>query len=105
VRPFTGTITIGANRQAGGSQLAGATPICKQRIVSPIPAPVTLVKGGSLVLRVDPRALFVNVDFAALLPSSEGYAFSDDSSDQPSANLYQNMHSAGGLYTFSWAAR
>jgi len=102
VRPFTATITIGANRRAGGSALAGANPICKQRIVSPIPAGVTLGEGGSLLLRADPRGLFVNVDFAALAPSSSGYAFSDDSSDQPSANLYQNLRAAGGVYTFSW---
>jgi hypothetical protein len=62
-----------------------------------------------LVLRVDPRQLFVNVDFGALQPlkaSSGVYTFSDDPASagytQPSRNLYQNLHSAGGLYIFSW---
>jgi hypothetical protein len=81
--------------------------------VTPIPTPdVTIQREGGLLLRVDPRLLFVNVDFAALGKFSSGYGFSDDPSQadptsplyysQPSANLYQNIHSAGSLYRFSW---
>ncbi len=102
VRPFTGRITIGANRQARGTTLAGANPICKQRIVSPIPTAVGVSAHGKLVLRVDPRALFVNVDFGALALVGSAYAFTDDSSDPPSLNLYQALHAAGDLYRFEW---
>lgn len=106
--PFTARITIGANRQAQGVAVAGAAPICKQRIVSPIHAPITVKNTGGLVVRIDPRLLFVNVDFAALQKSGDSYAFSDDptsaSYTQPSQNLYQNLRSAGALYTFSWSS-
>jgi len=101
---FTGTITIGSNRAPGDSTaLAGANPICKQRIVSPIPTSVTPVKGGSLLLRIDPREpLFTNIDFGSVPPPSGAYTFFDDSSDQPSLNLYNNLRSSGP-YHFEWA--
>jgi hypothetical protein len=48
----------------------------------------------------------VNVNFALLAPSGSVFAFSDDPTSaaytQPSRNLYQNLHSGGGLYTFGW---
>lgn len=109
-RPFTGKITISSNRQASG-QVAGANPICKERIVSPIETRISVERTGSMLLRIDPRLLFVNVDFAALPLTEDGYAFSDDpTSDdytQPSINLYWNLHSGGSLgspslYVFSW---
>jgi len=112
--PFTANITVGANRQSSGSVLAGASPICKERIVSPIPTSVVVGTTGGLLLRVDPRFLFLNVDFRVLTKSSGTYSFSDDpnsaSYTQPSRNLYQNLHSSGvlgqsaSLYTFSWTA-
>jgi hypothetical protein len=105
-RPFTGTITIGANRIAGGTDAtnAGASPICKQRIVSPIPVSIDLSQGGSLRLRVDPYYLFPNVDFSALPAHEGGFAFTDDvkSEDQPSINLYRNLRAALRLYTLEW---
>ena len=105
-KPFTGTITIGSNRiqTSADATQAGAAPICKQRIVSPIPVFITLQKTGSLVLRVDPRFLFVNVDFSALEPFGDGFGFTDDVTrkDQPSLNLYNNLRSAGRLYAFEW---
>jgi hypothetical protein len=113
VRPFTGRITISTNRQQAGGASAGASTMCKQRIVTPIATPgLVLQQEGGLLVRIDPRALFVNVDFGALGKTRDGYAFSDDPSDidpaspsyygQPSVNLYQNLHAAGGLYTFAW---
>jgi|CZKU01.1.fsa_nt_gi hypothetical protein len=106
VMPFEGKLTIGANRQASGSAAAGADPICRQRIVSPIPTSVVVGSTGGLLLRVDPRLFFVNVDFSQLAKFSDSYGFSDDPTSagytQPSLNLYQNLHSAGRLYTFSW---
>jgi hypothetical protein len=116
VRPFTGQLTISTNRQQAGGASAGASTMCKQRIVTPIPTPgLVLQHQGGLLLRIDPRVLFVNVDFGALAKVPGGYAFSDDPSEidpaspsfygQPSVNLYQNLHAAGGLYTFAWDAR
>jgi hypothetical protein len=95
--PFTGSITIGANRAA--SQFSGGSRICKQRIVSPIAASLEPRAGGRLRIVVDPRLLFVNVDFTA--PATGAYTFPDDSSDQPSRNLYQNLH-ASAPYRFEW---
>ena len=113
VRPFRGQITISSNRQESSGTSAGANTICKQRIVTPVPTPgVTIQHDGGLLVRIDPRILFVNVDFGALGKFSTGYGFSDDPSQtdpasplyysQPSANLYQNLHSAGALYSFTW---
>lgn len=106
-RPFTADISIGQNRLAASGSAAGADPICKERIVSPINAPITLAQGGTLHLVVDPRLLFVNVDFSQLAASSTGtgYAFKDDSSDQPSASLYSALKSSGTLYTLAWTSR
>jgi hypothetical protein len=108
-KPFTGQITIDKNRQvATTSGAAGGDPICQERIVSPIPTSVAIETHGGLLLRVDPRLLFVNVNFGLLPPSGTSFAFSDDptSADytQPSRNLYANLHSASGLYTFAWDA-
>jgi hypothetical protein len=117
VRPFAGQVTIAANRQVQGGLLAGANTICKQRLVSPIPTRLALQRTGGLLLRIDPRLLFVNVDFSQLAKFSERYGFSDDPSQidprsplyysQPSTNLYQNLHSGGApgtpsLYAFTW---
>ena len=103
--PFAGQVTIGASRQASGNA-AGADPICKEHIVSPIPTSVEVGRSGGLLLRVDPRLLFVNVDFSQLTQFSDGFGFTDDPTSaqytQPSRNLYQNLHSSGALYTFSW---
>jgi hypothetical protein len=105
--PFAGTVTIGSNRRAPGTQGAGASAICKQRIVS-IPTDVSVRSTGGLLLRVDPRALFTNVDFSQLGQLANAtYAFSDEPNSpdytQPSRNLFLNLESAGALYTFSWS--
>lgn len=100
---FEGVLTIGANRAADSTSttLAGSNPICKQRIVSPIPTAIEAETTGSLLLRVDPKALFTNVDFGVVAAKGSTYKFPDDSSDQPSRNLYQNLHSSAP-YEFSW---
>jgi hypothetical protein len=108
--PFAAEISIGANRQGQGpgGTVAGGDPICKERIVTPIPAPITIAPSGALVLRVDPCRLFTNVDFSQLPPGSTPgtYAFSDDPTapayTQPSTNLYSNLRNTGP-YAFSWA--
>jgi hypothetical protein len=50
------------------------------------------------------------VDFGALTLAGDGahFSFKDDSSDQPSANLYNNLKAGGSgspspsLYAFEW---
>jgi len=107
--PFTGAISIGSNHQTAGGALAGGDPICKERIVTPIPATVAIQRTGGLLLRIDPCRLFTNVDFSQLPPGATPgtYQFSDDptSADytQPSKNLYGNLRNTGP-YTFSWAS-
>ncbi len=105
VRPFTGTITIGKNR-AATTATPGASPICKQRIVSPIATTVAVESSGTLRLTIDARLLFANVEFADLQKTGTTYEFSDapgtDAYTQPSINLYENLHSGGMLYAFSW---
>jgi hypothetical protein len=72
--PFQGSITIGQNRLIPPSNPAqpGANPICKQRIVSPIPLQISPTVGGSLLLQVDPRPWLGGVDFSTLLPGEDG---------------------------------
>jgi len=108
-RPFRAAITIGSNRTIANTDAtqAGAYPICKERIVSPIPARVTLKAAGSLSLRIDPRKFFLNVDFSSLPPSGDGFAFTDVAmpKDQASRNLYANLHGTTGSnspYSFEW---
>ena len=104
LRPFEAKLTIAANRVNTSSGAAGGSPICKERIVSPIPTSIRVQSGGALWLRVDPRRLFTNVDFGGLEAEGDVFVFKDDSSDQPSANLYNNLKQAGSLYDFSWVA-
>jgi hypothetical protein len=101
--PFSGTITIGTNRQAGGGT-SGGSPICKARIVTPIAARLTLRSTGGLLLRVDPRRLFDLVDFATLPrdPASGTFVFPDEPGLVAAQNLYGNLHSTAP-YAFSWA--
>jgi hypothetical protein len=103
--PFSGRVTIDENRQSASQGAAGGDPICKERIVSPIRTSLAIGSRGGLVLRVDPRRLFVNVNFGLLTPSGGGFVFSDDPTSvtytQPSRNLFLNL-TATAPYTFSW---
>ena len=104
--PFTGSVTLEDNYQTSGDA-AGGNPICKKRIVTPIPAAVTLAATGGLLLRIDPCRFFTAIDFTALPPGDAAgtYQFSDDpgaADYAPTAsNLYANLHSSAP-YTFSW---
>jgi hypothetical protein len=105
VRPFEASITIGSNRTVAntdGTQ-AGAFPICKERIVPSIRTRVILDPPGSLLLRIDPRKFFVNVDFSSLPASHDGFAFANVAmpADQASRNLYQRLHKPTP-YGFEW---
>ena len=101
-RPFEANLTIASNRVSSSGDATGTSLICDERIVSPIPTALQVRNGGALWLRVDPRSLFRNVDFAELEAAGDTFVFKDDSSDQPSANLYDNLTHAGALYEFSW---
>ncbi len=106
--PFEAHLTIGRNRATVPTNpaLPGSAPICKQRIVSPIPVPAIVPKAGArLNLEVDPRAWFGNVDFTTLTASSTSpllYRFADDDSDAASKNLYQGVRASIGAYSFSF---
>lgn len=107
--PFEGRLTIGKNRRPPTNDPVrpGADPLCSQRIVSPIPVDVVPEDGGALIVRVDPRGVFANVEFAELAPVSAGssaYAFADGSAGQPSTALYAGMRAASGVYSLRWNA-
>jgi hypothetical protein len=103
---FSGRITISENRVVPVSNpaLPGTNPLCKQRIVTPIQVDFTLAQGGTLLLRVDPRAWLKNVDFAQLPvdpqdPSQR--AFLDRTEGQPDVTFYSGVRSTAP-YTFHW---
>jgi hypothetical protein len=104
---FEATITIGKNRVAASTDPArpGANPLCAERIVTPIPTSVTPRGSGALLLRIDPRGWFANVELAELEQVSaetDLRRFPDDNSNQPATNLYRGLRSASGVYTFEW---
>jgi hypothetical protein len=105
VRPFQAELTIASNRVDSSGSAAGGSPICNERIVSPIPTAIRLATNGALWLRVDPRWLFTNVDFGALEAQGGVFVFKDDASDEPSATLYQNLKQVGPLYDLSWVTQ
>ena len=102
--PFGGQITIGTNR-AASSSLAGASPICRERVVT-ILTDTSVAASGGLLVRIDVQKLFTNVDWARIPVSSSAHQFVDQpDADQPSRNLYANLHAgsgAGSPYSFSW---
>lgn len=105
---FEGAITIGRNRRAPSTDPArpGANPPCAQRIVTPIPTSITPTDGGALVLRVDPRPWFANVELGELEPVSPGSdlrRIPDDSVSGPAFSLFKGLTSASPVtYRFEW---
>lgn len=105
--PFDGQLTIGKNRRTanGDPVRPGADPLCSKRIVSPIPVDLTPSGSGSLVLRVDPRGMFANVEFGELAKVSDApllYRFDDVDEGQPNIALFAGMRAASGVYAFRW---
>ncbi len=104
---FSGAITIDASRQpnTGNAALPGEHPICQLRIVSGIPVELTLAQSGTLVLRVDPRALFNDVSIAGLPDCPSGgpteRCFTSDDTNMPSSVLFQNLRGTAP-YRFEW---
>lgn len=108
--PFVGSLTIGRNRalRPGDPAQPGANPLCKQRIVSPIPLDLTLADGGSLLVRVDPRPWFTNVEFTQLARVADApplYQFADDSVGDADRALYEGFRARLGVYSFEWTMR
>lgn len=105
VIPFEVLFSIGSSRKRPPPSPAqpGANPLCRERIVAPIPLEIFPREGGSLLVRVDPRKLFVAIEFAELAPSSGANArsFRDDGSDAPSAALYGALRSSP-VFAFEW---
>jgi hypothetical protein len=103
--PFRGKLSIGQNRVIApeAASLPGQHPICKQRIVSPIAVNLAPKPGAALMLRIDPRAMFANVDFRTLDQIDDEYVFADQTGEnQASDNLYAGLRRSGGVYELSW---
>ena len=106
-RPFRGSVSFGSNRRSNAIDPArpGADAPCKQRIVSPIPIAVSLQNGGSLTVRVDPRAWFATVpfeDLADLAGPAGVLQFDDGNTNISSMNLADGIRAAQGAYSFEW---
>jgi hypothetical protein len=106
-QPFEARITISENRGPAVLDPArpGADPLCLKRIVSPIPVLLTPAQDGALLLRVDPRGMFANVDFSLLPPPAQPgdpWRFDDADTDQPSTALFAGLRSADGVYRFTF---
>lgn len=102
--PFEGQLTIGQNRVIPPTDpaLPGQHPICKQRIVTPVPLDMKLSARDRLLVRIDPRRMFGNVDFATLTEVDGTYEFADETGvDQASDNLYAGLRRSSGVYNFS----
>jgi hypothetical protein len=82
-----------------------AVPICARQIVSPISVDITLEEGGTLLLRVDPRLIFQNVDFSELMQAgacvAPTFVFPDNANDTPSQSLFDGLRSRA-TYSFTW---
>jgi hypothetical protein len=103
---FDGRLSIGENRVAPApSGEPGLRPICKERIVSPIVVDAAAARGERLVLSVDPRSMFANVDFSELVPGDDGTLHFDDdpaTATPASANLYIGLRATSGVYGFAF---
>jgi hypothetical protein len=112
--PFTAAITIGENRLIPPANPAapGTNPICKQRIVAPIPLQLRPTPGGHLLLQIDPAPWFDDVDFSTLRPGPDGVtlAIPDASAgsgpDIPAGRAFFKAITGASpdVYRFSWIA-
>ncbi len=104
--PFSAKLSIGANRRTPSSPaLPGSNPICKQRIVSPISASLTLAQAGTMNVRVNPASWFDSVEFSGLELVGEHFEFFDGpSSRQPDIALYNALRANAGPYSIDWSS-
>lgn len=103
---FDGKLTIGENRLAPTPPAEpGLKPICKERIVAPVPVDVTPERGEHLTLAVEPATMFANVDFSLLTPDADGTLHFDDdpvTATPASTNLYIGLRASSGVYSFAF---
>jgi hypothetical protein len=105
--PFEAALTIGQNRLESPSNpaLPGSNPLCRQRIVAPIPLPgeLKLKNQGLLLLKVKPSAWFDKVDFSKFPEEGASlYRFEDRTAGQPDNALYSGLRAHSGPYHFSF---
>jgi hypothetical protein len=101
---FEAIVSIGSNRAIPAPrETPGAFPICRERIVSPIPIELPLARGGDLLLRIDPRPWFAAVDFATVPEDPDGVLrFPDVRGEQASNALFNGIKARAGVYHFEW---
>ncbi|HEY0194092.1 MAG TPA: hypothetical protein VGC42_23405 [Kofleriaceae bacterium] len=102
VRPFSALLTIStANRgiPASSPALPSQHPICKQRIVSPIPIELRPQGGGTLAITVDAGGWFANVDFSQL---PDGGVFPDDNINLASKSLFTAVRAAASTFQLTF---
>lgn len=102
---FYGVITISNNRVIGSVDPAtpSATPLCKQRIVTPIPVDITPSDAGSLTLRVAPNEWFEHVDFASVpsaIGNGEAREIPDSYEGQAAVALFQGLRSVNAYHFY-----
>lgn len=109
--PFEATFSIGRNRATPprNPALPGSYPICKQRIISPVPVDFVLAQNGLVRLKVDPRRWFDSVEFSELQKVQDTpllYRFVDSTVEggQPDAALFNALRAASAqTYQFEWS--
>lgn len=109
--PFEAAFTIGRNRATAprNPALPGSNPICRQRIVTPIPTDLTLdPAGGTVRLTVDPRRWLDNVEVSQLQKVQDTpplFRFVDNTLEggQPDVALYNALRAASdATYRVEW---
>jgi hypothetical protein len=103
--PFSASVTINiANRGIAATDPSQPSqhPICKQRIVSPIPIELRPSEGATLVIAIDTHAWFANVDFTALEPAGAGFVFPDENTNAASQNLFTGIRAAAATFQLSF---
>lgn len=100
---FYGVVTISSNRVIGSVDPAtpSANPLCKLRIVTPIPVDITPSDAGALTLRVAPDQWFQHVDFASLPGASEpaeALCIPDSYEGQAAVALFQGLRSVNAYH-------
>lgn len=108
--PFEGRVTIGRNHavRIADPTKPGLNPICKRRIVAPIPVDLSLFEGGALFLRIDPRGWFNTVNFSLLKQVAVDpplYRFIDNDQDAAGQNLFLGLRAGIGVYNFDFRAQ
>ncbi len=104
--PFSAQLTVGTNRQLPPPDAAepGGSPLCKQRVVTPIRVDLTPSQNGTLDIVVDPRLWLGIVDFSQL-PSNtfkDGtYVFANAGTNGADVALFDALTSSGA-YELTW---